>query len=415
MSLDAHRPPELRRFVRPRESRKPAGRLGGIAARRAERNLRGFRFPAVSVKFGIRADRARLESGRLEPVRIPAGDAVLSSEWLTSALATFRGWPHGAVRVESATRIGIGYGLSGQIHRVVAETARGGVTSFVVKQDRSAEVQRELLFRSHCGELLRGCLAHCFGGTSDRQSGRGVLVLEDVAPARQGDVLAGCTNDEARAVVRALARVHGASWSVHDDALSRSLPRWRPVPMERDRWTDRLGRARERFPEILSPGVLAELRELPEKVAIAVELLARGPASWLHVDAHLDNVLWRSDGTAVLLDWSNAAIGPSAADLFRFFTEGVVDVAQSERLTALLSTYAEELRLHGARVELIELKADFALALRPLVQGVVGWAGREDLELAGRTAALCENFLRSLCDWSMSDEYGLHVGRKGAA
>jgi thiamine kinase-like enzyme len=349
-------------------------------------------------------------------VRIPAGDAVLSSEWLSGALATFRDWPHGAVRVESATRIGVGYGLSGgQIHRVVAQTERGAKCAFVVKQDRAAEVDRELLFRRHGGELLGGCLARCFGGLSDTESGRGVLVLEDVAPARQGDVLAGCTKEQARAVMRVLARVHGASWSINDDAVPRSLPRWRPAAMDRERWADRLGRARERFPEIVSPSVFAEIRDLPEQVASAVEQLTRGPASWIHVDAHLDNVLWRPDGTAVLLDWCSASIGPPAADLARFLTEGVVDAKQPERLTALLSTYAEELRLHGAQVEPVELKAGFALALRPLLQGVVGWAGREDLELAGRTASLCENFLRSVCDWSMSDEYGLYVRRKGVA
>jgi thiamine kinase-like enzyme len=318
--------------------------------------------------------------------------------------------------VESATRIGIDYGLSGRIHRVVAKTARGGLTSFVVKQERSAEVERELLFRGHSGGRLRGCIAHAFGGMSDSRSGRGVLVLEDVAPARQGDVLGECTNAQAQAVVRALARVHGASWSVQHDALPRSLPRWRPEPMQLDRWMDRLSRARERFPEALSPGLVAQIRDLPEEVASAVERLTRGPASWIHVDAHLDNVLWRPDGTAVLLDWCNASIGPPAVDLARFLTEGVVDAAQQERVAALLSTYVEELRLHGAQVELTELKAGLALALRPLLEGVVGWAGRENLELAGRAAALCENLLRSLCDWSMSDEYGLHTGGgKGVA
>jgi thiamine kinase-like enzyme len=189
---------------------------------------------------------------------------------------------------------------------------------------------------------------------------------------------------------------------------------------DRSRWSRIAGRIGSvervgRFPEILNPSLVAEIRDLPEEVAIAVEQLTRGPASWIHVDAHLDNVLWRPDGTAVLLDWCNAAIGLPAADLARFLTEGVVDAAQPDLLAAHLSTYASELGVHGARVELIELKAGFALALRPLLQGVVGWAGRKDLELEGRAAAVCESFLRSLCDWSTSDEYGLHVGREGVA
>jgi Ser/Thr protein kinase RdoA (MazF antagonist) len=320
---------------------------------------------------------------------IPAGDAVLSSEWLSRTLGG---------RVVSATRIGVDYAFSGRVHRVVAETP-GGSASFVVKQDGSAQVERELLFRSHLGERSGDCIAKCFGGTSDSKSGSGVLVLEDVAPAEQGDVLKVCTHAQAEAAVRALARVHGASEAARDDRTPPSLPRWRPAPMEPDRWKDRLERARQRFPAILTGSLLAELHDLPEQVASAVEQLTRGPASWIQVDAHLDNVLWRPDGTAVLLDWCNAAIGPPAVDLARLFVEGVVDAAQPERVSALMSTYAEERGLLGDRAELSELHAGLALALPPLLQGAIGWAGREELELTGRPAALCESLLRSLCDW----------------
>jgi thiamine kinase-like enzyme len=317
---------------------------------------------------------------------IPAGDGVLSSEWLTRTLETSSEWPGGAVRIVSATRVGVDYGFSGRVHRVVAE-ARGRSVSFIVKQDGSTQVERELLFRSHLGERLREGIAKCLGGTSDSRSGSGVLVLEDVTPAEQGDVLQGCTHAQAEAVVRVLARVHGA-WADRDDP---SLPRWRPAPMEPDRWADRLERARQRFPAILNRSLLAEVRDLPEQVASAVEQLTCGPASWIHVDAHLDNVLWRPDGTAVLLDWGNAAIGPSAVDLARFFVEGV----SPERVSALMSTYAEE---RGARAGQIELQAGVALALTPLLQGAIAWAGETEPELAGRRAAICESFLRNVCD-----------------
>ena len=110
----------------------------------------------------------------------------------------------------------------------------------------------------------------------------------------------------------------------------------------------------------------------------------------------------------MFLDWCSAAIGPPAVDLARFFVEGVVDASQPERVSALMSTYAEERGTRGVRAELIELHAGFALALPPLLQGAIGWAGREELELAGRPAALCESFLRSLCDWRRKGEYRLH-------
>jgi hypothetical protein len=171
--------------------------------------------------------------------------------------------------------------------------------------------------------------------------------------------------------------------------------------MEPSRWNDTIRRAQERFPETLTTSVAANIRDIPNEVANSVERLTRGPASWIQVDAHLDNVLWRPDGTAVLLDWSSAAIGPPSVDLARFITEGVVRASEQERLVALLSTYVGALRARGvAGVGLTELRSTVALALPPLLQGAVGWAGRPDVVLTGRAGSLCQNLLQSVCDWS---------------
>ena len=339
---------------------------------------------------------------------VPAGDDVLDSVFLSGALGAAEDWQYGSVRVVSATRIGTEHGLSGRIHRVTACTERGGSLSFIVKQESAAAVERELLFRSECGELLRGCIPHLLCGVADAVAERGVLVLEDVAPATQGDVLHGCSADEADAVVRLLARLHSGSWTVAGVHAS-GLPRWSARPMEHDRWRDRLTRASERFPDALAPSVSSRIGDLPERVADAGERLGSGPVSWIHVDAHLDNTLFRPDGSAVLLDWCNAAIGPPAVDVARFLTEGVLAPLQSERAATLLSLYVEELRNRGVTgVGSREVEKGFALALLPLLQAAVGWAGRKDLELRGRSAALCESFLRSVCAWALPDDSGSH-------
>lgn len=64
---------------------------------------------------------------------VPAGDAVLSSSWLSSVLEESSEWPYGSVRVLSTTRIGLEHGLSGEIHRVKTESTLGGSQSIVVK------------------------------------------------------------------------------------------------------------------------------------------------------------------------------------------------------------------------------------------------------------------------------------------
>ena len=225
----------------------------------------GLRTPLVrgSSRLSNPSPPSKSGLGETQVVDVPARDGVLASTFLSGALSGSGEWRFGSVQVASAIQIGAEYGLSGRIHRVTVETERGGSLSIVVKQESAVAVERELLFRGHCGELVRSCIPDLFCGMADDESGRGVLVLEDIAPAEQGDVLQGCTGDQAEAVVRVLARLHGNSRSATGDPDQAGLPRWRARPMEREQWHDRLDRARERFPEILAPhaALLLDARE----------------------------------------------------------------------------------------------------------------------------------------------------------
>jgi len=343
---------------------------------------------------------ARTPPVRLNVMTIPRDDGAPSSAWLSSALEKSREWPHRSVQVLSASRIGVEHGMSGRIDRVVVDTERGGRRSLVVKHETAGAVERELLFRSECGDLIRGTIPDCYGGVVDGAAARGILLLEDIAPADQGDVLRGCTETRAEAVVRALARLHAASWREADAAFPARLPRWGFRPMDTDRWCERLARAGERFPELVTPAVAARFGDLSEKVAVAIDQLGKLPVSWIQVDAHLDNVLWLPDGSAVLLDWCNSAIGPPVTDLVRFLSEGVA----AESTSALVHAYVAELQTRGIETGAAEVTVALSFALPCLVQSAVGWAGREDLPSHGRPARVCENWLRRVIGWVVADE-----------
>ena len=272
-------------------------------------------------------------------MKVPADEAVFDSAWLSRGLLASPNWRHGHLEVVSTARIGVEYGLSGRTHRVVAESERGGRVSFVVKEEKADAVERELLFHRELGEALLGSVPECYGGGSDPELDRGLLFLEDVAPAEQGDVLRGCTDERAEALVRVLARIHAAGWREREDAFPSTFPRWSMRPLDRDQWKDRLARAVVRYPTIVTPDFSARLDDLPHKIPRTLTELRAGPTSWIHVDAHLDNVLWRPDGSAVLLDWCGAAIGPPAVDLARCLTEGIDAGSHPERAEALLSAY----------------------------------------------------------------------------
>lgn len=130
----------------------------------------------------------------------------------------------------------------------------------------------------------------------------GVLIVEDIAPARQGDVLAGCIQRQALAATRALARIHAASRSVLAEGRTEDTPSWQVTVRTPREWQERLSSAAARFPQFLNAPLVERLRDLPRRVQVASSSLRRREPCWIHGDAHLDNVLFRPDGTAVLLD-----------------------------------------------------------------------------------------------------------------
>lgn len=310
-------------------------------------------------------------------------------------------WQHGRVRVRSVTWIGADYGLSGgHVYRVRADPEHGGSLSFVLKREGAQAVERALRFHRAVGSQVVGSVPACLGGIVDQGSNTGVLFLEDVAPARQGDVLAGCSDPQELAAVRALAHVHAVALEAAE-----ILPRWEARATAPDQWEQRLSAAADRFPEIITSSLADRLHGLPSKVEQAITSLQEDRACWIHGDAHLDNVLFRPDGTAVLLDWSGAVIGPPAVDVARILTEGVDTGARQERASDLVSAYADELARAGVLVMLEDLWGSLSNGLALLLQAAIDWAAREEnREPRTRMRALQENLLRSACSWAANEQ-----------
>jgi Ser/Thr protein kinase RdoA (MazF antagonist) len=296
--------------------------------------------------------------------------------------------------VRSVERIGAGYGMSGgAVYRVEADSEEGPL-SFVLKRESAAAVDGALRFHRAVGARLAGSIPTLLGGSVDRERDTGVLLLEDVAPAAQGDVLRRCTDAEAAAVVRTLARLHAGTWGLD------GMPPWTPRVLAPDDWEKRLDSAAARYPAIIPAGTHERLRDLPERALRAADALAAGESAWIHGDAHLDNVLFRPDGTAVLLDWSGVVVGPPTVDLARVLTEGVDAGARPELAERLVAAYTDELGTHGVRLEADDVRAAVKAAVVLLVQTAVAWAAREPVEEpVERARKLQENLLRSALGW----------------
>jgi aminoglycoside phosphotransferase (APT) family kinase protein len=341
------------------------------------------------------------QSASIEPTEVDPGLGFDPTQ-IASTVAGLAGWPFGPIRVEQARRIGTEHGLSGTVHRVHGRTEAGKPVAFIVKRDEAAGVERALAFHAAMGERLVGWIPACYGGSVDEASGVGTLYLEDVHPATQGDVLVDPGPERARAAIRTIARVHAASWRARSGDYDAKLDRWDAVAWDVDRWRDRLTGARARFPDLLTAAVARRLTELPNRVTEAATTLGTGPSSWVHGDAHLDNILWRPDGRAVLLDWAGARIGPPTVDVARFLVEGPAGPrTEPARGVALIAAYQLQLREGGvSAADVARVVGLTGLAMWPLAQSIIGWAGRpETIALDARMARLRENAISGVVAW----------------
>jgi len=246
---------------------------------------------------------------------VPASIAEIDAAWLRQALR--RDFPAARLRGFTAERIGADFGFASEVHRLhlVGDRVPPAV---VVKLWHSASAGglREVRFFEHFAPAAGPFVARCHFARGDDDSGRGMLVLEDLSHAVQGDCLDLIAAPRALALAEALATLHACWWQ---PPLRLDLD-WLPPAPSPERGADWHAERRatflQRYPGALRGPARRLLDQIEPRVAIAHRRLAGSPATLLHRDLHLDNVLFdRRSGQPIFLDWALVARGSPALDL----------------------------------------------------------------------------------------------------
>lgn len=316
-------------------------------------------------------------------------DYTFDPDWLNTILDRGGKWDFGTVKVLRSTRIGAEFGLSGLIFRLDCMTTTGDSHSLVAKVESTDRIERAVAFRRHAEGSLNGSIPASYGWDIDKYPEHGVVLLEDVAPATQGDNLSGCSTEQAEALVAVVARVHSlGSFDAHDE-VPEGAGRWTPQPWEADRWEDRLARAGERYPRHYTREFAQQLASFNNEANDAQFELAASDRTWTHQDPHLDNVLWLPGGAPVLLDWSGALIAPASHDVAGLLMSLAFRETVPIGPEMLLDHYIFSLGRRGIDVDRNQVIGTASLALRPLIRGMIGWAGFPNgVPVQGRSLAL---------------------------
>jgi aminoglycoside/choline kinase family phosphotransferase len=277
----------------------------------------------------------------------------LSANWLTAALRT--GGLHGTVRRVVDVRT-VGTGQMATCYRITVESDGDVPPSLIAKvptpsaSEMSATAYRnEINFYRHLAPYVRARVPHCHYAEIAAGGLPFVLLLEDLAPAAQGDQIAGCSVDDAVAAVANLADVHGPLWG-HPaiDAFAAAAG-----PTDPGLLLQFLSWGTDEFLQRYDGRVAApHERVLREFCEVATGFRAGQPeaGSVQHGDYRLDNLLFGrgDDGTTcAVVDWQTACVGPPLHDLAFFVSTGLPTELRRTPERSLVETYARRLREHG--------------------------------------------------------------------
>jgi aminoglycoside phosphotransferase (APT) family kinase protein len=179
------------------------------------------------------------------------------------------------------------------------------------------------------------------------------LILEDLAPARQGDQLAGASPEVARAAVVELAQLHGPTWC--DDSLRGRDLIAEPSP-------ERAAQGRELYAQML-PAFLARFAERlapEEREIIAAVATSHGPPhayparpfALVHIDYRLDNLLIDagvSPPRVSVVDWQSLVLGSPLSDVAYFLGASLLPEVRRPIERELVRAYHDALLTGGVR------------------------------------------------------------------
>jgi hypothetical protein len=284
------------------------------------------------------------------PTVLHTPDEVTAS-WLSAVL--------GCAVVRSVQVSAIGTGQMSQSHRVSFTAEEDPRPRSVVVKLASADAgsravghglgvyMREVRFYRELAGRIGGPLPICHHAALDERDGWFTLVLEDVAPAHQGDQIAGCNEGEARLAMEALAELHAPVFG--DVELGGTDWLNAPSPLNQALLSQLLPTFLERYHELISE----QHRELTEQfIARADGWLAEQPEprGLVHADYRLDNLLFGENGDArplTVVDWQTVGWGSPMLDAAYFLGGGLAVEDRRAHERELVHVYYDALMSRG--------------------------------------------------------------------
>jgi aminoglycoside phosphotransferase (APT) family kinase protein len=261
---------------------------------------------------------------------IPQGQQDLTPRWLTQALRETGTIARASVVSVETHELAGHTGITGQLARLhLAYDVReeGAPRTLIAKLPLAASPGptgpgREVRFYRELAPQIDLPTPRCYYGDAN-DLGQAVLLIEDLAPARSGDILTRDSLPKAEHAIRELARFHAAWWA--DPRLDEMdwLMRFDRASVEtlvEAIWEPFLHKAGHKLPD------RAMLERLHKHVAYVYDrVFWQPPLTLLHADYQADNLFYATPEGGVpfaVIDWQNLSLGRGAWDVSYYLCRG---------------------------------------------------------------------------------------------
>ena len=288
---------------------------------------------------------------------IPAAGA-LTPDFVAACL---REAGHGGAELRSLRATRIGTGQIGHCYRYALEWSGEAAEAprlLVAKgpsddpTSRRTGVQlrnyeKEVAFYRELQPRLGIRSPRCYYAAIDGAGPEHLLLLEDAAPAVQGDQLAGCTPEVARAAVLELVGLHAPTWC--DPSLFGfdwlGKPSEATAQLGHGLYRSQLPAFLERYASRLAPDEVAILERVADTKGPPFEPLGE-VFSLVHFDYRLDNLLIDEAQTpprVTAVDWQSLMLGNPLNDVAYFLGAGLLPDARRAVEREIVAAYHEAL------------------------------------------------------------------------
>ncbi|WP_169711663.1 phosphotransferase [Henriciella litoralis] len=211
---------------------------------------------------------------------------------------------------------------------------------------------REVKFYQLLQPDARISTPHCYFTDVNEETHDFVLMMSDLAPAEQGDQLAGVTLDQTRLVLDEAAKLHSAFWQDEklDDFSWVMNTRNAPDPIPPELVVQLWDGFKARYGSRVTP----QARQVGDAMSRNLDGYndaREGPKCLIHSDFRPDNMMFNPadpDKPVTVVDWQSFGYGPGGADVGYFIAGAIDPETRRAHESELLDLYLSKMSTLGA-------------------------------------------------------------------